>query len=469
MESRDATRQGDASIYKLGSWAGARPVQWIRVAAAAELIGYGIVLGFHLLTGVALGREATEILCIVGGATALAVAGRWPAAAGWLALGSAALDLFVSTVVIAECQYVSAVVLPLYVLCSGLFFGARGAVFATVGSAALYPISLAISGRYGVLLDRLPAMEVTRLAVTETVVVASGALTALVVRTFLKVHAEAEELRRLEIRLQHTQRLHVVGQLAGVAAHDFRNVLAIFQNAAGLLSMSEDPTARTLGADLLQTARSGQAITRRLLSLARHEEPKRSPIDVARTVEALRPLVTRLLGPRCTLALEVQGPATALADPAEIEQVVLNLAANARDSMAWGGRVRLAVRSLSRPEAERLGSRLAAGQQIVVEVQDHGTGIAPELHERIFEPFVTTKARGEGTGLGLATVRSIAVASGGEVALESTPGAGATFRVFLPRAEGVAFAPTPTPHEVTQPIGVRSLSVVTAATVPPRT
>jgi two-component system cell cycle sensor histidine kinase/response regulator CckA len=281
---------------------------------------------------------------------------------------------------------------------------------------------------------------VTRLAVVEIVVIATGVLTALVVKAFLRVHAEADELRRLEIRLQHMQRLHVVGQLAGVAAHDFRNVLGIFQNAASLLSSMEDPAARALGTDLLQTARSGQAITKGLLSLARREEPRRSIIDVAQTVEGLRPLVTRLIGPRCILTLDATGPATALADPGEIEQMVLNLTANARDSMAGAGRVKVLVRSLSRPEAERLGSRLNQSHQVVLEVQDHGTGIAPELHARIFEPFVTTKARGEGTGLGLATVRSIATASGGEVALESVPGAGATFRVFLPRTDGVGSA-----------------------------
>jgi two-component system cell cycle sensor histidine kinase/response regulator CckA len=158
-------------------------------------------------------------------------------------------------------------------------------------------------------------------------------------------------------------------------------------------------------------------------------------IDVAQTVESLRPLVTRLIGPRCALALRVEGGAAALIDPSQVEQVVLNLAANARDAMAGAGLVTVGVRSVPRGEALALGSTLEASRQVVIEVRDRGTGIAPELHDRIFEPFVTTKPRGQGTGLGRATVRSIATGAGGSVALESAPGDGATFRVFLPEAE----------------------------------
>lgn len=438
MQERGGTGHGDASIYGLGSWAGARPVLWIRVGAAAAALGYAVTLTFHFISGVAtLGNERTEVLTVLLCAAAFLIAERRPALAAGLTIGVVSLDLLVSTALVAESQYVAAILLPIVVLGSGLFFGARSALGATATAAVLYPLALAASGRFGSWLGGLPPVEVARLVVVELAVVVTGVLTHLVARMIVRVHSEADELRRLEIRLQHMQRLHVVGQLAGVAAHDFRNVLGIFQNAASLLSTLEDPTARTLGNDLLQTARSGQSITKQLLSLARREEPRRSIIDVAQTVEGLRPLVTRLLGPRCSLSLDAEGPATALADPGEIEQVVLNLTANARDAMMGGGRVRVRVRSVARPDAERLGSRLPASQQVVVEVQDHGSGIAPELHDRIFEPFVTTKARGEGTGLGLATVRSIATASGGAVTLESMPGLGATFRVFLPETAAV--------------------------------
>jgi signal transduction histidine kinase len=227
----------------------------------------------------------------------------------------------------------------------------------------------------------------------------------------------------------------VVGQLTGVAVHDFRNILAIFQNAAGILTRRADADTRELGADLLQSARSGQAIMAGLLSLARMEEPQRPIIDVARAVEELRPLATRLLGPRCRLSLVAEGPALAAADPGQIEQVVLNLAANARDAMADGGLVSIRVRSLARASAEGLGSTIEASGQVLVEVADQGVGVPAEIRERLFEPFVTTKPRGQGTGLGLASVRSIATGSSGCVVVESAPGQGATFRVFLPEAE----------------------------------
>jgi two-component system cell cycle sensor histidine kinase/response regulator CckA len=171
-----------------------------------------------------------------------------------------------------------------------------------------------------------------------------------------------------------------------------------------------------------------------LLSVARKAESRRHVIDVARAVEEIGPLVTRLVGPTCTVSIAAAGPASAVADPSEMEQVVLNLAANARDAMDGGGTVSVRVRGVEKPEADRLGSKLQAPRQVLVEVADSGHGIAPELQEAIFEPFVTTKPRGEGTGLGLATVRSIALASGGSVSLESAPGAGAAFRIFLPEA-----------------------------------
>lgn len=230
------------------------------------------------------------------------------------------------------------------------------------------------------------------------------------------------------------QRLEVVGELAGIAAHDFQNLLAIVLNSAELLASNPDPAARELGRELARTATRGRDVTSRLLALARREEPQRSIIDVARVVEDVRPLVERLLGPACRLDLVAEGPAPAVADPAQVEQVVLNLVANARDATPGGGKVSVSVRALPEAAAAALGSPGEAPRQVLIEVRDEGSGVAPELQACIFEPFVTTKPRGRGTGLGLATVRSIAVGSGGWVALQSAPGEGASFRVFLPEA-----------------------------------
>lgn len=440
----DRGREESASIYGLGAWAGARPVLWIRAGAALAALGYSISLCFHFFTGVAtIGNRETELLCIVISSLAFAISWRRPVLAAALTILGVTLDLVVGVATVPDAQYIAPIVAPVVVLGSALFFGARGAIGAAGTAMVLYPMALAISGRYGALLERLPPLERSRLLIAELAFFATGLLTALATRTLVRVHAEADEVRRLEIRLQHMQRLQVVGQLTGEVAHDFRNILGVVQNAAALLATSDDGRARALGGDLLHCARSGQTITRQLLTLARREEPRRAALDVGEAVEGLRPLVTRLLGPRCTLSLHADRPATAMADAGEIEQVLLNLAANARDAMAGAGTVRVAVRRLTLGEATQHGSPIASPRQVVLEVQDHGMGIAPELHDRVFDPFVTTKARGEGTGLGLATVRAIAAASGGGVALESTPGMGATFRVFLPEAGASPSGPLP--------------------------
>jgi signal transduction histidine kinase len=440
-KSADAP-QGVASIYGLGTWAGGRPVLWVRAAAIAAVVGYGATATFHFFTGIApVGDRVMELVTVTVSAVAFLLAPRRTALAAGLLIGVVSVELLVATLLVPDSQTISPLVFPNVVLAAGLFFGVRATLAAGGAIAVLYPLALALSGRFGGWLQHLGPVEVSRLLVVEFTIAAVTLMTTLAVRMLVRIHAEAEERRRLEIRLQHLQRLHVVGQLAGVAAHDFRNLLGIFQNTAQILSMTGDPATRAIGSDLLQTARSGQAITRQLLSLARREEPQRGPLDVARTVDGLRPLVTRLLGPRCALTLSSQGPAWAAADAGELEQVVLNLAANARDAMDGGGCVGIRVLSVPREEAERLGSKVDAPHQVLVEVRDQGKGIAPELHERIFEPFVTTKLRGEGTGLGLATVRSIADASGGAVTVESAPGAGACFRVFLPELLDVE--PTP--------------------------
>lgn len=423
-----------APIDGLGSWEGVRPVLWVKAGTAAGAISYlAHVIACAVSGSAPIGEPISEIVTVVVCTAAFFLASRWPALGAGLACGVVGLQVLIATVAIPSSWVVSPPVLPVIVLAVGLFFGARAALGAAGAVVVAYPLVQLAAGRIGPGVG-LPPLELSRMVTTEFSVASGGVLTWLALRALARAHAEAEERRQLESRLQNAQRLQVVGELASVAAHDFRNILGAFQNAASLLASSTDPEARLLGQDLLQSARSGQGINKQLLSLARKAEAHREVIDVARAVQEIGPLVTRLVGPRCTVAIAAEGPASAVADPSEMEQVVLNLAANARDAMDGGGTVSVRVRGVERPEAERLGSTLEAARQVVVEVADHGRGIAPELQQQIFEPFMTTKPRGEGTGLGLATVRSIALASGGAVSLESAPGAGAAFRVFLPEA-----------------------------------
>jgi signal transduction histidine kinase len=435
MSDVRGARQRATSIDGLGSWAGVRPVLWVRVGTAVGAISYLAHFVACLVSGDApIGDPVSEGIVAVVCSVAFLLASRRPALGAAMACAAVAAQVYIATVLIPSPWVVSPPVLPVVVLATGLFFGARAALGAAAGGVIVYPLVQLAAGRIGPAAGGIPPLELSRLVTTEFSVAASGILTWLALETLARVHAEAEERRSRESQLRDAQRLQVVGELAGVAVHDLRNILGVVYNTSSLLSSSTDPAARQLAEELLQSARSGQGITARLLSLARKEEPQRAVIDVARAVGQIEPLVARLIGPRCTLELAADGIAPAVADPAELEQVVLNLVSNARDAMAEGGIVAVRVRGVPRGEAQALGSVLEHPRQVVIEVRDHGPGIAPELQGRIFEPFVTTKPRGKGTGLGLATVRSIANGSGGEVSVESAPGAGATFRVFLPEA-----------------------------------
>jgi signal transduction histidine kinase len=444
MVHRDGSGRSLASVGGLGTWEGVRPTEWVRAGTGIGAVAYlGHVIACLASGSAPIGEPISEVVTFLVCAAAFFLAPRRPALAAGTACAVVAIQVQIASVAVPAEWVVAPPVLPVVILATGLFFGARAALLAALGAVVANPIVHLAAGRIGPAAGGVPPLELSRMVTTEFSVAATGLLTWLALRAFARLQAEAEEQRRLEARLQNAQRLQVVGELAGVAAHDFRNVLGAVQNAASLLSASKDPAVLELGRELLQCARSGQGITTRLLTLARTAEARRDVIDVAHAVEEVRPLVSRLVGPRCTLAMDAAGPAAAVVDPSEIEQVVLNLAANARDAMGRGGTVSVRVRGVGKPEADELGSTLAASRQVLVEVADQGEGVSPSVRDRLFEPFVTTKPRGEGTGLGLATVRSNAVASGGAVALESAPGAGATFRVFFPEAISSAVAPAP--------------------------
>ena len=433
MEQGGRAGRPVTSIDGLGAWASVRSTQWVRVGSGVAAVAYLGHLVVCLVTcPVPIGDPIGEALTFAACTFAFFVAPRRPALGAGISCASVAAEVFVAAAIVPSEWVASPPVLPVVVLATGLFFGARAALVAAGAGIAIYPLAMLAAGKIGPAVGGIPPHELSRMVVFSGAVAGTGLMTWFALRALARLHAEADERRALEDQLRNAQRLQVVGELAGVAAHDFRNILGVVFNAANLLESSTDPAARQLGADLLQSARSGQGINTRLLSLARQAEPHREVIDVAHAVKEIEPLATRLVGPGCKVSIDAEGPATVLADPGEVEQMVLNLAANARDAMSGGGTVSVRVRGLGKLEADRLGSTLQAARQILVEVSDHGSGIAPEMQERIFEPFVTTKPRGEGTGLGLASVKSIAVGSGGAVALQSAPGAGAAFRVFLP-------------------------------------
>ena len=270
----------------------------------------------------------------------------------------------------------------------------------------------------------------------------------------LEVQAERERLKsqaereRLEAQLHQSQRLESLGQLAGGVAHDFNNLLAVMLNyttfvgeqVSDLAQDSSDERWRAVRHDIAQILRAGERateLTHQLLAFGRREVVRAQVLDLNTVVGEVEQLLRRTLGEHIQLHTRLTvGLWPVLADPGQVEQVLVNLAVNARDAMPQGGTLSIdtANRVLDQADA---GSRpgLYPGRHVELCVADTGTGIPPEIAERVFEPFFTTKAKGEGTGLGLATVYGIITQSGGHVTISSTLGAGTTFAALLPTTD----------------------------------
>ncbi|MDO9709340.1 ATP-binding protein [Paracraurococcus lichenis] len=261
-------------------------------------------------------------------------------------------------------------------------------------------------------------------------------------RVLLRVE-DRTEARRAEARLAEAGRLETVGRLAGGIAHDFNNLLAAILGAAeAARAAGLPPAAEADVAQIEEAARRGAGLVRQLLAFARQQRLQPRVIELNEAVTAIAPLLRRVLGRQVQVELALEQPGRRVrVDPTQLDQVMLNLAVNAREAMPEGGRLRIATghRLVLRPEGEGAGrTALPPGRWVVLEVSDTGRGIPPEVLPRLFEPFFTTRPEKGGTGLGLATVQGIVAQSGGQVAVESRQGEGTTFRIYLPRQEGPA-------------------------------
>jgi signal transduction histidine kinase/CheY-like chemotaxis protein len=247
----------------------------------------------------------------------------------------------------------------------------------------------------------------------------------------------AADAQRLEAQLAQTLRLQAVGQLAGGIAHDFNNLLTAMIGFCDLLLLRHRPGDQSF-ADVMQirqNANRAAGLVRQLLAYSRQQTLQPRVISLSEVLAELGHLLRRLIGVNIDLRFEHgRDLYPVLADQGQLEQVVINLAVNARDAMPGGGSliIRTANVTLAQPLAIS-GEAVPAGDYVRIEVSDTGTGIPPEIIDRIFEPFFSTKPVGAGTGLGLATVYGIVKQSGGYIALESAPGKGTTFRIYLPR------------------------------------
>ena len=254
------------------------------------------------------------------------------------------------------------------------------------------------------------------------------------------VWRDISERKQLEEELRRAQRLEAVGRLAGGVAHDFNNLLVVILSHAELLGEEIDagkPTHEHVDG-IREAADRAADLTRQLLAFSRGQPAQSRPTDLGALLDRLGPLLHRLIGEHIDLEIERGDEALVVfADPSQLEQVVVNLAANARDAMPSGGRLRIAVKGLAlgRDEAP---SDLDAGRYVELQVVDDGTGMTSEELDHAFDPFYTTKQIGQGTGLGLATVHAIAEQNHGRASIESQTGRGTTVRVLLPQSAEAA-------------------------------
>ena len=251
----------------------------------------------------------------------------------------------------------------------------------------------------------------------------------------LSLFRDVTAQKRLEEQLRQSQKMEAIGQLAGGVAHDFNNILTVIHGHASLLSAAGlDESGARSAQQIAQAAERAAGLTRQLLTFSRRQliQPKR--LDMNKIVGNMTDMLGRILGEDVTLQLNYStAPATVEADTGMMEQVLLNLAVNARDAMPHGGQlsVRIAVVDVNESHLQR-HPEARVGRFVCVSKSDTGCGIPPENLSRIFEPFFTTKEIGKGTGLGLATVYGIVKQHEGWVEVESVVGKGTTFRIYIP-------------------------------------
>jgi PAS domain S-box-containing protein len=260
--------------------------------------------------------------------------------------------------------------------------------------------------------------------------------------------AAEEALHETQERLRHSQRLEAIGRLAGGVAHSFNNLLAAIAFHSELM-LDPHCSRQDLDRHAMEIQKAGEraaALASQLLAFSRKQALNPDQLRLAELVGGLESMLRRLLGEDIELAIETS-PSTGLvyADLGQLEQVILNLVANARDAMLDGGRLTLRTETAMLGENNEVG--LPAGPYVILSVADTGLGMDPEVLAQIFEPFFTTKEKGKGTGLGLSTVYGIVRQSGGDIQVESTPGRGTTFTIYLPQVGEISEARQLKPQE----------------------
>jgi signal transduction histidine kinase/ActR/RegA family two-component response regulator len=439
---------------------------------AVETILYLVVLAAFFLPRLGFGPRALMMLGAVYtlGVGLLVVGGPFGTGALWLfsvpVLAGALLDLPAAVITL---------LLNLVTL-AGLWLAAGSPMMAPAGWASFPPGTVPILIGNFVLLDTAAALSVALLvrrleeALFEERTTRGAldverrelvALNELVSRE-MEDRVRADRVREaLEDQLRQSQKMEAIGRLAGGVAHDFNNLLtAILGHVSLALRGRDDPVRLRRRLEEIERA-GGRAseLTQQLLALSRKQVLQPRVIDLNECVREMEGILVPLVGEDVELDVELApGTLAVRADPTQLQQVIMNLAVNARDAMPSGGRLRIETSELAAGDDRPPDVR--EGRLVALVVSDNGIGMDAETRQHAFEPFFTTKRRGHGTGLGLATVYGIVTQSDGTVTLDSAPGKGATFRILLPGADQPLPAQAPRPPASEAPGGRETILLV---------
>jgi two-component system cell cycle sensor histidine kinase/response regulator CckA len=270
--------------------------------------------------------------------------------------------------------------------------------------------------------------------------------------------------KELEAQLRQAQKMEAVGQLAGGVAHDFNNLLTVIIANAGLAleTVAAGHSPDDERQEIMRASERAAALTRQLLAFSRKQVLQPCLLDLAQVISNIAPMLERLIGEDIEVVTSiVPNLGVVRADPGQLEQVLVNLAVNARDAMPDGGVLSLRAENLEVRAGDRTAAdRVPVGRYVVLTVADTGLGMTPEVRERVFEPFFTTKPLGKGTGLGLSTVYGIVEQSGGVIRVDTAPGHGCAFSICLPMVSDCSTSSTMSDAADAAPRGAETVLVV---------